>query len=365
MELTIQRSELARVLAGPAGIASKKSPIHVLKAAILEASNGALNVRATDTYLGIEENAPCGVKKPGRVAVDAAKLFELCRSLPDGDVLLKESKDQLELRAGKAKLKLPTISADDFPALPKAADAKQIATVESVDLVRAIKQGAYAMLAEDNRPSLGGTLFEDAGDGLILVSTDGKRLTTSKLVCAAKPPKTYLLVPMKGVSEARKMAEANKGKSVEVRATESTVFFCANGTSLSVRLIDQKFMPYTQVIPKSYTQRVTIDRETLSSVIRRIALVADNHDGGCICLAFSEGNLRVSGAGQGEGEEDIECNATADQHIHVNPNLFVQAVDVVPDDEVVLEFSGELEPIVVKGAESTEALGLVMPRRGV
>jgi DNA polymerase-3 subunit beta len=367
-ELVISRSELARILSGAASIASKKSPIHVLKAALLEATDGNLNVRATDHYLGIEENAPCRVKTTGRVAVDAAKLFELCRSLPEGDVSLKESANQLELKAGKAKLKLPTIaanggSADDFPTLPKAADAKPVITVESGELIRAIKQGGYAMMVEDNRPSLGGTLFESSGGDLTLVSTDGKRLATSTIVGTAS--KVHLLVPMKGVTEARKMAEANKGKTVEIRATESTVFFCANGTSLSVKLIDQPFPPWRKVVPTSHKQRVTVDRDTLSSVIKRISLVADNHDGGCVCLGLSEGILRVSGAGQGEGEEDIECDATKDVRIHVNPTLFSQAVDAVPDDSVVLELGGDLDPILVKGADSSEAFGVVMPRRGV
>lgn len=362
-ELTIQRNELARVLSGAASVASKKSPINALKAALLEASDGNLNVRATDQYLGIEENAKCGVKKPGRVAVDAAKLFELTRSLPNGEVSLKAAGVNLELRASKAKLKLPTVDSGDFPQLPHSADAKLVSTVEANELIRAIKQGSYAMVAEDNRPALGGTLFESDGNTLSLVSTDGKRMAVARIDC--NPQKAYLLVPMKGVSEARKMAESNAGKAVEIRATESTAFFCANGTILSVRLIDHPFPPWRKVMPSGHRQRVTIDRSTLSSVIKRIALVADNHDGGCVILDFVEGVLCVRGAGQGEGEEDIECDAIATQRICVNPSLFVQAVDVVPDDDAVLELSGEFDPIVIRGESSAEMLAVVMPRRGM
>lgn len=362
MDLTIHRSELARILAGPARIAKKQANMPLLEAVLLEAADDRLTTRAADLILGVEESAECVTRKPGRVAVAASKFAALVKQLP-GEVSLKLVKDQLQIKSGTGSWKLPTIAADDFPVLPRADDAKLVATSDASELSRAIRQGSYAAIDDKNRPYLEAILFEHADDGLILVSSDGKRVATARLVCPAELD-AYLLVPKPGVAEARNLADANKGKQVTIRSTATHAFFSANGTSLSVKLLDTKYLPWRKVFPSAYKQRVTLNSDMLSDAIGRVELVAASHDGGCVCLGFADSVLRVSGAGQGEGEEDIECDATAEQRIYVNPSLFVQAVDVVPDDEVVLEFSGELDPIVIKGKESTEVLSLVMPRRG-
>jgi DNA polymerase-3 subunit beta len=363
MDITISRNELARMLSGAAAVAAKKSPIRVLQCVILDAFEGWLRVSATDSYLGIEWSANATVKKSGKVAVDAAKLNDVVRSLPAGDVTLKLVGEQLEVRAAKAKLKLPTIDAADFPELPRADDAKLVCEVDSGDLVRAIKQGAYAMQFDDRRPFLGGALFEGDGKSLQVVTSDGARMAIAKLTDSAD--KSYVLVPAKGVSEARRLAESHKGARVTMRATVSTAFFSCNGTTLSVRLIEDRFPPWQKLVPTSSQQAVTVDRDTLSSVVKRIALVSDSNDGGVVTLQFSEGNLRVLGAGQGEGEEDIECDATKDVRISVNPTLFAQCVDVIPDDSVVLELRGELDAILIRGAASSDVRAIAMPRRSV
>lgn len=363
MELTVRQSDLSSMLARAAGIASAKSPLAVLKAVLLEANADGLTARATDTYQGVEERVAATVKVPGVIAVDAVRIAAVVKSLPAGDVTLKLVKDQLEVRAGKAKLKVPTMRAEDFPAIPQAADSTLVATVDARELVRGLQQGAYAMSANDNMPQLGSAKLEFDKDEMRVISSDARRITVSviKVDCQT----SEMLIPAKGVAELRKLADSHKGGSVELRLNGGTAFFVANGVALSSKLTDLKYVPWRKLFPETTAGKVTLHRDTLAGVVRRVALVAADTEGGTVNLTFSTGMLRVSGASTdaGEGEDFVECDSTLNLSLAVSPSIFAQAVETVPDDEVRLELTTELGPIVVLGAVSDEVRAICMPRR--
>lgn len=360
MELSLPRADLSRLLARAASVAAVKSPISSLCAVHLDAATARLTARATDGYLAVQASVDAKVKKPGTAAADARRIAEIVKSLPAGDVTLKLSGAQLELRAGKAKFKVAVIEAADFPSLPRLEDATQVARVPAADLLRCLAQGAYALNPSDARPEQN-VAFLDASDGFLRVaSLDGLRLAVAQLECECAP--AQISVPAKGVGELKKLCDAHKGGDVGIAYTDRHVFFAAGDVVLTVVKQESPFPPYRKFLPTAHEQSVILHKETFVDVLRRVALVATEKDGCGVRLAFSAGELRVSASDAvGEGEDSVATDGAFDLEMRVNPVFLAEAASAVADEEARLEMTGEFGPMVVSSASSDECKGLCLP----
>ena len=85
---------------------------------------------------------------------------------------------------------------------------------------------------------------------------------------------------------------------IGVRANQ--VVFEVDGLALSSRLIDGQFPNYRQLLPEAYEHELTIDREELLEVVRRISLMAQKN--APLRLSFSEGEVSISAQTPDVGE---------------------------------------------------------------
>src|SRR4029079_16435263 len=73
-----------------------------------------------------------------------------------------------------------------------------------------------------------------------------------------------------------------------------------DGLALSSRLIDGQFPNYRELLPEAYEHELTINREELLEVVRRISLMAQKN--APLRLAFSEGEVSISAQTPDVGE---------------------------------------------------------------
>lgn len=365
MDVVVTKSELVQLARSAAGVTESKSPMALLLLVLLDAADGKLSARATNLYLGLDAHIHAKVKAPGQAAVDARKLAELVKALPDGEVAMRLKGDVLELKSGKStKFRIATCDASDYPQLPRLADASPVFTVGARELSRAISQGSHAMGVDASRENLSATLLSFVGDVVRVVSTDGARMGTSDVhvTRAADAKPVELLVPTKGVGEIRKLAADQKDGDVGVHVAGRVAFVTAGSYALSVTLVDSGYVPWERVMPKSCEHTVRLDREELSAVLKRVSLVAGASKGGGVVLSFGDGRMRLSGGAStvAESEDEIECECAFDIRIGCNPALLDAAVSALSGECVTIELSGALDPIVLAG---DGARHVVMPMR--
>ena len=112
MEITLPKSELAKLLHLTLAIAEKKTTMPILGNLLLNAEDGTLKVTASDVEVTAVATTKATVKKKGSITV-AAKMFgDLVRELPDVDVTVKVGeRDRVEVIAGSSKLKIMGVRA--------------------------------------------------------------------------------------------------------------------------------------------------------------------------------------------------------------------------------------------------------------
>ena len=86
MELTVAKTDLQKELQLCQGVVEKRSTIPILSNVLLKAADGRLQIAATDLDVTILSSCAARVTTPGGVTIEARRLFDVIRSLPDEDV---------------------------------------------------------------------------------------------------------------------------------------------------------------------------------------------------------------------------------------------------------------------------------------
>src|SRR5213083_3340876 len=177
MQFVIGRNVLQKELAFVQGIVERKNTIPVLANILIEAAGeNSIRISGTDLDVTIRCDADAEeIKSQGAICVQARKLFDIARLLPDGPVSFrKEENEWVTVECDRSKFRLPGISKDTFPELPgfKSTPFKLPAGM----LKLLIDLTIFAITQEEGRYTLSGAKFEIDGKGITMVTTDGHRL---------------------------------------------------------------------------------------------------------------------------------------------------------------------------------------------
>lgn len=377
MELTISKKEFVRSLARTHSVADRKSSMPILSNILLSADDRkTLRFAATDLYLSVTSSSPASIQSGGTIAVSARTLFEIAKSLPEGDVSLKVLDNHAaEIRAGRTRFKIPGMPGNDFPPLPSAGSA-EFAELSADDLGRLIALTHYSMSSDETRPHLSGALVEGDGKTVRMVTTDGHRLSKAeyKQREGGKLLNFEMLVPSKGINELRRVideARAGQPKGEEsaamlgVATAGGNAFFKHADVQLSVKLADEQFPPYNKVIPKQQPRRVVVARQSISESLKRISLVA-NDKSGAVRFHVAAGTVRITSENPdiGEGSEELDVDYAGENvEIGFNVRYLLDVLGAITEDEVAFELGGQLDPGVIKPVGPTDFIGVIMPMR--
>src|SRR5215471_16046324 len=121
MQFVIARGALQKELSFVQGVVERKNTIPVLANLLIEsAGENTIRISGTDLDVTIRcETDAEEIKKPGAICVQARKLFDIARLLPDATVnVRREENEWVTVDCDRARFRLPGIAKDNFPELP-------------------------------------------------------------------------------------------------------------------------------------------------------------------------------------------------------------------------------------------------------
>ena len=366
MEFKIRKEEFLRGLYLAHGIADRKSTLPIL-ANVLIRTEGKDKLLCGATDLNVTTLVTLGarVEKEGGLTVAARQLYEIVKGLPDDEVKVRRTEQNwAEIRAGKVEFKVVGISDRDFPKLPAIQEA-EVSKVDSAVLREMIAKTIFSVSLDETRQHLAGVLFECDGATARMVSTDGHRLSkVSRPLPGGPKLAAGVLIPRKGVIELRRAIETREAPSA-IGIHDGNFVLKADDVGISVKLIDGQFPPYDQVIPKDNERAFTVSRLGFLDALRRVALMSSDKTFG-VRLGLEKGKLRVESdnpdLGAAREEIDVAFKGTAVQ-IGFNARYFMDLLAEIETPEVRVELAGELDPAVVRPADGSDYVCVVMPMR--
>jgi DNA polymerase-3 subunit beta len=335
MEFVIKQSVLKDELGFVQGIVEKKSTIPVLSNILIE-SVGENNIRivGTDLDVTIRCEAGANIKKAGSMCIQARKLFDIVRLLPDADVhFTKDENEWVKLNCGKSNFRLAGVSREQFPEVPnfKSAPMKLSADIFN----HFIQNTAFAITNEQSRFTLSGAKFMIDGAMARMVTTDGHRLAfIEKKLNTEATEAMDALIPKKALMELTKIARDAKGE-VSFGEDPNHIYFEVNGRLLITRKLSGTFPNYEMVIPKDNDKRAIFDAEEMKNAIRRVSLMADERTRSIrMTVRANEIEIGAQSSEEGEASEKVVADYSGDEvEVGFNSQYLQEFLNVVGSGE--------------------------------
>ena len=371
MKLSIERSALLRSLAHVQNVVERRTTIPILSNVKLAAKGEELGLTATDMDLSLAARETADIGETGATTVSAHLLFDIVRKLADGSRIEIEQPaagGELTLRAGRSVFNLPTLPADEFPAMDSQSfDVSFVLAAK--DLSRLIDKTRFAISTEETRYYLNGVHFHATRGGaasmLRGVATDGHRLARVEV---ALPPGAErvppVIVPRKTAGELRKLIEDGV-EEIGVSLSPARVQFAVGRAVLVSRLIDGTFPDYERVIPSGNDKVATIQAKAFAAAVDRVATIS-TEKARAVKLAFQAGRVTVSAvsAEAGRATEEIDAEYVGPPlEIGFNARYILDMMQEIDGQEVRLEMANAAAPTVIHDPADGGTLYVLMPMR--
>jgi DNA polymerase-3 subunit beta len=372
MKVVVPRAELLKGVLTVQNAVAAKQTMPILANILLEAKENRFEFVATDLDMGIRCSVPAEVVDKGSITINAKKLSDLCRELPDANVDIETDENhRLIMVCQKSQFKIHGMPKDDFPILPEVRKEKAFKIKGSVFL-EMVRKTIFAVSTDDGRYVLNGVLFNVEGGRLKMVSTDGHRLAYIQKKLEGKgEEKCSVIIPTKALNEVSKIvSDASKGKEdetlVEVTATENQIKFVVSGVEIVSRLIEGQFPNYEQVVPKDSDKKVEADVASLAAATRRVSILASEKSYS-VRFKLEKNNLVISTKTPdvGESREEISVDYAGGEELAIayNAKYVLDVLKNVGTDKVLLELTQPLNPGVFKPKGDADYLCVIMPMR--
>ena len=362
LQITLSRDELAAKLGVVSRAVSARTTVLVLGGVQLQAAAGQVQVAATDMELSLRATADARVADEGTVVVPGRLLLDIARSLPEAEVTLEHRPEEavVVVTSGSATYRLHTYSAEDFPRLPEI-DSLTLHAVDGDALVETVARVGRSASRDESRPVLTGILVRFETSKIVMAATDSYRLAVKETAVAGPLPELEAIIPARALQELSRIVAGSD--EVQLGLHENHVVFGADGIWLTTRRIDGQFPNYRQLLPEQFEHELTLPREELLDVVRRVSLMAQRNSP--LRLRFAEGELTVSAITQdvGEARETLPAPYAADPlEIGFNAEFLRSGLESIDSESLRFKLISPLRPAVLEG-ESDDYVYLIMPIR--
>ncbi len=368
MEIKIGRDDFLNGIHKVQGIVESKGAMPILAHVLINTEKDGIVMQATDLEIGIKGFYPANVVSKGSVTINARKLFDILRALPDLEVhLTREENDWVSLKCGKSRFRLPGLPAADFPKLPEYSETA-LMEFSGAKLKEMIRKTYFAISPDESRQALNGLLLEQDGDHVNLVGTDGHRLSYIRrplLKSNAKGGETSFLLPKKVLTELFKLMDNEESATYSFSVKDNQLAFIHEREVIVSRKIDGKFPNYQQVIPTDNPLKVTVNTQALIQALTRVALLADEKSK-MVRFEIKAGSLTLVSdhTELGGAVEEVEIAYEGDEvRIGLNARYILDVLNVIEEDEVILNLKDQNYSCLLTVGEDKDYKSIVMPMR--
>ena len=365
MRFTCEKSMLVQGLNIAGRTVAQKSSLSVIEGILCRAEKG-LSLTGYNMETGITYGIDADVSDPGECILPAKLFGDIIRRLPEGPVtVVVDESYKVSIRAGYASFTISAEGAEDYPELPDVNSGRCI-TLPQKELKDLISGTIFAVSENQSRPIHTGVKFEVEEKCISAIAVDGFRLARRTYRPEGGTGRTFSFVaPAAGLKEVEKILADSDEPAAFTLGGKHILFEIGNAT-LVCRLLEGEFLDWRRVVPTNCPIKLCAHVSDLAASIERVGLiVSEKYKSPVRCVFSNQVLLLKTNTTIGAAED--RCAIAGDGkelEIGFNVRYLADALRVVPSEEVVLELTNGLSPIVLTPADDKQDFSyMVLPVR--
>ena len=351
MRFTCEKSMLMNGLNITGRTVAQKSALSAIEGILCQAGADlqltGFNMETAITYTIEAEITDTGA------CVLPAKLFgDIIRRLPEGPVtVVVDENFKVSIRAGYASFQISAESAEDYPELPDVSEGRAI-RIPQTAMKELIAGTIFSVSENQGRPIHTGVKFEVTDDTVSAIAVDGFRLARRTYHTQESTNwNVSFVVPAQGLKEVEKILQEDEDVAFTLGAKH--ILFRMGCATLICRLLEGEFLDWRRVVPTNCPVKLVANVGELLSSLERVGLIVSEKYKSPVRCTFSDQVLRMK-TNTTIGVAEDRCSFAGDGkelEIGFNVRYLCDALRAVPSEEVTLELTNGLSPIVMTPAE--------------
>ena len=347
MRFTCEKSMLVAGLNITGRTVAQKSALSAIEG-ILCRAHGNLSLTGYNMETAITYEIEAEVTDIGECILPAKLFGDIIRRLPEGPVtVVVDDNYKVSIRAGYASFTISAENADDYPELPDVGEGRPIRIPQSAMKVL-IGSTIFAVSENQGRPIHTGVKFEVADDTVSAIAVDGFRLARRTYHCEDHTGRNLsFVVPAQGLKEVEKILQDTED-FVAFTLGSKHILFQMGSATLICRLLEGEFLDWRRVVPTNCPVKLVAHVSDLASSIERVGLIVSEKYKSPVRCVFSD-NVLLMRTNTTIGAAEDRCAIAGDGkelEIGFNVRYLADALRVIPSEEVVMELTNGLSPIV-------------------
>ena len=293
---------------------------------------------------------------------------EIIRKLPDTQISIVLNENNLLVIECEGSLyKLATMNPEEFPELPKINIENSI-QLDQRTLKSMVRKSIFAVSIEENRPIFTGCLFEINENKLNVVAVDGFRLAWTSNFLENKSTNFKAVIPGKTLNEVNKIL-SDSYDYIKIGVSKNQALFEMENCKIVTRLLDGEFLNYKSVIPQNWETRIRVNKKDIQECFERISLIsasiAEKEKKYPVKVKIEVGKVTISCTNQtGDAKEELYIETEGKElEAGFNPKYFLDALKVIDDEEIFIDFGTNISPCVIRPIENEDYSYMILPIR--
>ncbi|MBE5737268.1 MAG: DNA polymerase III subunit beta [Clostridiales bacterium] len=342
---------------------SIKAANPILEGIKLTAKGDTLTLLATDLELTIEKQIKADVLMEGETVVVGKYFVDFTKKLEKEQVELSRLFDGgLQIKYSESESEFQVFPAENFPNIYKTNQGVNF-EIKAKDFKEIVERTIFACASDDARPILKGCLFDINDNLLSAVALDGFRMAVvKKEVISSGDMK--VVIPSRALNEITRLIE-KEDELLKVYIQDNSLFVQIGNTSIASRLIEGEFVKYNHILPNSFENSVTVNRQALLTSLERAGVVARDDRYNVVKLDVKENVMTVYAKSEiGEVNENVNILLKGkDMTIAFNGKYLSEYLKIVNDEFLLLNLNSSIDPCVITAMNSQNYIYLVLPVR--
>ncbi len=348
MRFTCEKSMLVQGMNIAGRTVAQKSSLSVLEGILCQAGHG-ISLTGYNMETAITYDIEAEVTEAGACILPARLFTDIIRRLPEGPVtVVVDENYKVAIRSGYASFSISAENAEDYPELPDVNEGRSVPIPQN-KLKEMISGTIFAVSENQGRPIHTGVKFEVEDDSISAIAVDGFRL--ARRTWHPETPtgrQMNFVVPAAGLKEIEKILTDSE-ENASFTLGSKHILFQVGGATLVCRLLEGDFLDWRRVVPTNCPVKLVANVGDLCASIERVGLIVSEKYKSPVRCLFSDQVLQMR-TNTTIGVAEDRCTISGDGkelEIGFNVRYLADALRAVPSEEVVLELTNGLSPIVL------------------
>lgn len=365
MKIYCSRSDLYKAISNVSHSVPARTTSNILEGVLAEVSDGKMKLTATDTNLTITSVIDVQSVDSCEFVVPYKLFSAIVSKLTEEDIMIDYDPSTLKivLKCSGSVSEIICFSADDFPLIKLNEGSNEI-YLSKEDVKKLIRKTAFSASTDDFNGILTGVLLEIKDGEMKMVAVDPYRIAVYKMQVDNKSDMS-VVIPAKLINEIAKIISDEGEDRMIFEIVSGKVIMKFDNNKVIVNTFSGKYIDYERIIGREGNINVRVKRDDILRSTERASLLTNAQNNNLIKFNIDKDIIVITSLNEsGNIEEKVEIiNDGDDLDIGMNSKYLKDALSVIEDEEVLMNFRDSVSPCIIKPLKGDKYSYLILPIR--